>query len=217
MFYRTFNEINQALLTSVSDTTAQQNVINKSLLEAKLSFSTKEYLLDYASTGSQVYLDADVRWKYLPPLLNHQLFIRTIDGSKCKRKISGSSLSFQVEETVIIMVLIDKRCKNIPGWIRANKFLKVFGQCIAHDGDAEEEIIYDIYGKLLPASVPVSIGSCGTDLMLRSVSLCVLPQTSSIRGQVEFREEAILEVNFPLSSIFHAYCLMLAVYCTYFL
>jgi hypothetical protein len=142
--------------------------------------------------GKPVYYDDVMVWKYFPPLIVDQLSLLLPNNPTGS---TSNDLSFQVEEEVIVVVFVDKSCTLLRKWLRENRYVQVLGQCIAYDPETEEDVFYELFGRVCCAGAFVQI-SVGPDLDTNSFSLCVLSKYSPLRREIEVSEEFIsVEAN----------------------
>jgi len=152
-----------------------RSILNISFLGEPISFSV-------CMPGKQTYSDDTIVWKYFPPLILDQLYM--VLPNNFARKFSSNELSFRVDEEVIVVVLLDKSVNSFRKWLRENSYIQVFGQCIAYDPETEEDMFYELFGRVCRIGEVVQM-SISPELETNSVCLCILPKLSPLRREIE--------------------------------
>jgi hypothetical protein len=174
--------------TSESELSNQNIILNKSSLNI-INFPDDNFEFSNAQPGSNVYTDSTIFWKYHPPNLIGHLSIKAPNHTRGKNTKSFASLS--CDSSIIMVVLNDKKSRNIPKWVRDGKFRKIFGQSVALDPDSQGEIFYDIHAKIVPENEIINISGVNSN-ETNMVSIIILPITSLLSKQIQLSDTDII-------------------------
>jgi hypothetical protein len=163
--------------SSASDTMSEESCRNTVARISDLVVkSSHPYPIGTVDIEGTVYSDRDSVFSYLPFLFRGQTFIQTCCSDTSLLLHDSSLIEFRVNQSSIVVVLIDKKLKIPPPWLMVSGFKRIYDQCIASPTLASNspDTHYSIYGKLYQSQETVSLGYQYTTSKAEVSMYCVL-------------------------------------------
>ena len=201
----TLSAISGTSLKKLPNIPIGSSIINNEQFETDRVYELKPLLVDI-----QVYTDRKIRWKYIPPLLEHTTFISTANNDKDKVGERGKKvgvIKFEVTAPAIVVVYKPQITEFKPSTVTLNgwKYALLVEHLVARGhSDDEKDIFFNGYARFVDAEVgPIEISvesEFGSNIDMHVVVVVPLSKSEfclNLLSQI-FLDAFVLDTSDPL-------------------